>query len=163
MATYSKELKESLITKMLAQNISAAELARETGISINTLYRWRDHAKKQGGLSVSSKTADKWSAHDKFQIVLETSVFSEIELAEYCRKKGLYPQQVKEWKNACVQANGGVAKEAARLQQELKKADTEKKKLEKELARKEKALAEAAALLVLRKNADAIWGDQEDE
>ena len=39
----------------------------------------------------------------------------------------------------------------------------EKKKLEKELIRKEKALAEAAALLVLRKNADAIWGDQEDE
>ena len=27
MATYSKELKESLITKMLAQDISAAELA----------------------------------------------------------------------------------------------------------------------------------------
>lgn len=50
MATYSKELKESLITKMLAQNISAAELARERGISINTLYRWRDRAKKQGGL-----------------------------------------------------------------------------------------------------------------
>ena len=164
MATYSKELKESLITKMLAQDISAAELARETGISINTLYRWRDRAKKQGGLSVSSsKKADKWSTHDKFQIVLETSVFSEIELAEYCRKKGLYPQQVKEWKNACIQANGGVAKEAARLQQELKKADMEKKKLEKELSRKEKALAEAAALLVLRKNADAIWGDREDE
>ena len=34
----------------------------------------------------------------------------------------------------------------------------------KELARKEKALAEAAALLVLRKKADAIWGtDEEDE
>ena len=40
----------------------------------------------------------------------------------------------------------------------------EKEKLEKELAKKEKALAEAAALLVLRKKADAIWGtDEEDE
>lgn len=73
MATYSQELKDSLVSKMLTQNTSAAELARETGISINTLYRWRDKA------------------------------------------------------------------------------------------RKEKALAEAAALLVLRKNADAIWGDSEDE
>ena len=36
-----------------------------------------------------------------------------------------------------------------------------KEKLEKELARKEKALAEAAALLVLRKKADAIWGTDE--
>ena len=39
-----------------------------------------------------------------------------------------------------------------------------REKLEKELARKEKALAEAAALLVLRKKANAIWGtDNEDE
>ena len=37
------------------------------------------------------------------------------------------------------------------------------RKLEKELQRKEKALAEAAALLVLSKKANAIWGDSEDE
>ena len=36
------------------------------------------------------------------------------------------------------------------------------RKLEKELQRKEKALAEAAALLVLSKKANAIWGDPED-
>ena len=59
--------------------------------------------------------------------------------------------------------DGGVAKEAARLNKELKESEKERKKLEKELARKEKALAETAALLVLRKKADAIWGDPEDE
>jgi Skp family chaperone for outer membrane proteins len=37
------------------------------------------------------------------------------------------------------------------------------KDLEKELQRKEKALAEAAALLVLQKKVQAIWGDPEDE
>jgi transposase len=36
------------------------------------------------------------------------------------------------------------------------------KQLEKELARKEKALAEAAALLILSKKAQAIWGESED-
>ena len=35
--------------------------------------------------------------------------------------------------------------------------------LEKELRRKEAALAEAAALLVLKKKADAIWGEPKDE
>ena len=35
--------------------------------------------------------------------------------------------------------------------------------LKKELQRKEKALAEAAALLVLQKKVQAIWGDPEDE
>ena len=34
---------------------------------------------------------------------------------------------------------------------------------EKELLRKEKALAEAAALLVLQKKVQAIWGDPEDD
>ena len=37
------------------------------------------------------------------------------------------------------------------------------KKLESELRRKDKALAETAALLVLRKKAQAIWGAEEDE
>jgi transposase len=35
------------------------------------------------------------------------------------------------------------------------------KELERELRRKEKALAEAAALLVLRKKAEALWGDED--
>ena len=40
--------------------------------------------------------------------------------------------------------------------------ENENKTLKKELRRKEKALAEAAALLVLKKKADALWGDVED-
>lgn len=35
--------------------------------------------------------------------------------------------------------------------------------LEKELNRKDKALAETGALLALKKKADAIWGDDEDD
>jgi len=37
------------------------------------------------------------------------------------------------------------------------------RKLEAELKRKDKALAEAAALLVLSKKVQALWGDQEDD
>ena len=76
---------------------------------------------------------------------------NETELAEYCRKKGLYAEEIKAWKNVCMQANGGIAEEAARLNKELKDKSKEVKSLEKELYRKEKALAETAALLVLRK------------
>mgnify|MGYP003511895873 FL=1 len=85
---------------------------------------------------------------------------NEIELAEYARKKGLYVEQIKSWKDACMNANGGVAKEAARLNRDLKDSQKKVKKLEKKLQRKEKALAEAAALLVLSKKANAIWGAQ---
>lgn len=56
-----------------------------------------------------------------------------------------------------MNANGGVAKEAAKLNRGLKDSQKEVKKLEKELQRKEKVLAEATVLLVLSKKANAIW------
>ncbi len=47
--------------------------------------------------------------------------------------------------------------------QALKKDRKKIRRLEKELGRKDKALAEAAALLILQKKAQAIWGELEDE
>jgi len=47
--------------------------------------------------------------------------------------------------------------------QTLKKERKKNRRLEKELSRKDKALAEAAALLILQKKAQAIWGESEGE
>ena len=156
---YSPELKESLLRRMLPpNNESISKIAREEGISEQTLRNWRDKARANG-----IAAPDDWSTQDKFLIVVETASMNETELAEYARKKGLYIEQIKAWKDACMNANGGIAKEAARLNRELRDSEKERRKLERELARKEKALAETAALLVLRKKADAIWGDPEEE
>ena len=107
---------------------------------------------------------DKWSSQDKFMVVLEIANLTEIEFSEYCREKGVYPEQIKEWKEACINANDNAREKSTKAGKELRAERKEKEKLEKELARKEKALAEAAALLVLRKKAAAIWGtDEEDE
>jgi transposase len=62
-----------------------------------------------------------------------------------------------------MQANGGIAQQANQMQQDIRQKEREIKQLSKELRRKESALAETAALLVLRKKAQAIWGDNEDE
>ena len=52
----------------------------------------------------------------------------------------------------------------AKSQREQTKEDQKRiRALEKELNRKEKALAEVAALLVLRKKAQAIWGDTSED
>ena len=120
--------------------------------------------KKVLSATTKYKNADKWSSQDKFMVVLETANLTEIEFSEYCREKGIYPEQVKEWKEACINANDNAREKSTKVGKELRVERKEKEKLEKELARKEKALAEAAALLVLRKKADAIWGtDEEDE
>lgn len=162
---YSKELKDSIIRRMLPpSNEAISKISKEEGISEQTLRNWRDNARANGIAAPGNNTlSDKWSTQDKFLIVVETASMNEIELAEYARQKGLYVEQIQSWKDACMNANGGVAQEAARLSKELKATEKEKKILEKELVRKEKALAETAALLVLRKKADAIWGDPEDE
>jgi len=148
---------------MPPQNESVSKVARETGLAEATLYKWIQQAKAKGTpIPAGEQKAELWSTQDKFRIVVETASLSEAELAEYCRSKGLYVEQVQAWRDACLQANGGVAQEASRLQKELREKERSIKKLGKDLRRKDAALAETAALLVLRKKADAIWGDNED-
>ena len=161
----SPELKDALLRRMLLpNNESITKISREEGISEQILRNWRDKARKEGYAAPGTDAVpDDWSTQDKFLVVVETAGMNETELAEYARKKGLYIEQIKAWKDACMNANGGIAKEASRLNRELKDSEKERRKLEKELQRKEKALAEAAALLVLSKKANAIWGDPEDE
>lgn len=150
---YSPELKDALLRRMLPpNNESITKISREEGISEQTLRNWRDKARKEGYAAPGTDAVpDDWSTQDKFLVVVETASMNETELAEYARKKGLYIEQIKAWKDACMNANGGIAKEASRLNRELKDSEKERRKLEKELQRKEKALVETAALLVLSK------------
>ncbi len=165
MAKYSEDFKLELIQRMMPPNgESVANISNETGIPEATLYKWKKQAKTSGiPLPGKNIKSEKWSPQDKFSVVLETATLSEVELAKYCRAKGLYVEQVKTWRDACMQANGGVAKQATDLQSELKNKNKDIKKLEKELRRKDAALAETAALLVLRKKMNAIWGDNEED
>ena len=165
MAKYTEEFKLSIIKQMLSpQNKSVSQLEKETGIARQTLFAWKCQAKEKGIVITDGEVqTEKWSTKDKFMIVVETASLNNTELSEYCRKKGLYVEQVEAWKDACMQANGGVAQEAEKLSKANKDKEKEIRKLEKELKRKEAALAETAALIVLRKKAQAIWGDNEEE
>jgi transposase len=109
------------------------------------------------------RKADDWDSESKFAVVLETARLSETELAEYCRSKGLYVEQVRLWRAACEQANARAELDGA-AQAQREKADRRRiKELERELARKEKALAEAAALLVLAKKYRALPQQQDED
>lgn len=165
MKHYSKERKEAALKKMMPpENMSVATLAEETGISQQTLYNWRQKAREEGVVVPGNgKNSEKWSSSDKFAIVLECAALNEAELGEYCRKKGLYPEQIEQWRESCMNANAS-AQEQNKANRDRAKQDQKKiKKLESELRRKEKALAEAAALLVLQKKAQALWGEDAEE
>ena len=162
---YPKERKEAVLRKMMPpHNRPISLLAQEEGISEATLFNWRREAREKGILMPDGDSGPEgWSARDKFAAVIETASFNETELAEYCRHKGIFPEQLSKWRSACESANDWDREQNRRLNAE-KKADRKRiGQLERELHRKEKALAETAALLVLQKKAQAIWGDPEDE
>ena len=162
MTEYSKEFKASIIAKMLPpNNIPVPQLVRETGIPKDTLYTWRSkHRKAQRPTTAQPPAPGELSSEEKFAVVLESAGLNEVELGEYCRRKGLYPEQIGAWRNSCMQANAPAAPKIDRAK--LKEQTKHIKRLEAELRRKEKALAEAAALLVLQKKVQALWEDPED-
>lgn len=164
MIRYPSAYKAQLIQRMLPpENIPVKELEKETGISKNTLYSWCKRDRRKRGLVKKSGSKSKWTSEEKFLIVLETASLSESEIGEYCRKKGVYKEQLVQWREACVHANTPKNTPSAKQTEENRMLHKRLKKTEKELQRKDKALAETAALLVLRKKANAIWGDSEDE
>lgn len=162
---YSKDKKQAIVKRMMPpNNESVSQISKEEGISEVTLYKWRKEARETGmAIPGNGRTSDKWSSQDKFLVVMETFAMNELELSEYCRKKGLYREQIKAWKGVCLAANNQASDQAKQLKGVLKEEQKRTKQLEKELQKKEKALAEAAALLLLRKKARAIWGDDEEE
>jgi transposase-like protein len=161
--SYAGERRESLIRRML-NGERVSELSQETGLGLSTLYGWRLAAQRgDESVSKSKSKKERLSGAQKLAVLAETAALNEAELSEYCRKKGLYPEQVKGWREQAEQAMGG-ALVSAKVHREALEA--EKKRTvaaERELRRKEKALAETAALLTLRKKADAIWGTDEEE
>jgi transposase-like protein len=161
VTVYPEEFKASIIAKMLPpNNVPVPHLVRETSIPKDTLYAWRSKHRKAQGNTLAQPTTGELSSEEKFTVVLESASLNEVEIGEYCRRKGLYPQQMAAWRQSCLQANATVAPKVDRA--ELKAQSKQIKPLEAELRRKEKALAEAAALLVLQKKVQALWEDPED-
>ena len=162
---YSPERKAAVLTKMLPpNNIPLGQLAREEGISYATLAKWRAEARAKGRfLPDANATPEGWTSRDKLAAVIETASLNEHDLGEYCRQRGLYAEQIRVWREACERANDWDEAAAHRIARETRDDKKRIKDLERELARKEKALAEAAALMILRKKAEAIWGRRDGE
>ena len=95
--------------------------------------------------------------------MVETVAFNETELAEYCRSKGFYPEQVKAWRDAAT-AVQDVHWDAASDKEQLATCYRKQiKQLEREIVRKSRTLVEVTALLILQKKMRATWEGGADE
>ena len=138
------------------ESATVEAVAREIGVGVATLERWRSDA-------LSRPARERaWTAAARFEAVLTTAALDEAARNAWCREHGIYPQDLTQWRQAATQAL--ATPEETRASPLQTKQDRRRiKELERELRRKEKALAEAAALLVLSKKLEAIFPKDRDE
>ena len=146
---------------------SVAAISQALGIHMITLYKWRKIWRLQGDVvPAGQKDPEGWGPADKFTVVLETTGLNATELGDYCRERGLFPEQVDRWRQAAQDANAQpllTRADQKDLQRRHQEDQREIKRLQQELRRKDKALAEAAALLIASKKIQAYWGEDEGD
>jgi transposase len=162
---YTTGFKQAMVKKMTGPSRrSAMALAKETGVSQPTLSRWLRAAGNVKSMSQDHERETKqrrpqdWTAEEKLEVVMESRGLSEEEFGAFLRRKGLHEAHLKEWREIALAALGS-RREGTASKAEAKRV----RELERELKRKDKALAETAALLVLQKKVQALWGDGDND
>ena len=146
------------------QGLSANELSGKVGVHQPTLSRWlREAQGKVGSVKLgpfppdasAPRRPEDWSAEERLRVVMEASRLRDEELGAFLRRQGIHEATLVEWKAAVLDALGP--------QKKVSSDSRRVRELEKQLRRKDRALAETAALLVLQKKVQAIWGDEDDD
>lgn len=165
---HSDEFKQNAVRMVLSQGKTASDVARELKIHPSQLFRWRQEMRDTAATMPKQESVDQeparrpqdWTTEQKLEAVMASQKLPDAELGTFLRSRGLHKADLDEWRETVMRGakaelgGGAVAKsrESKRIRE-----------LERELNRKDKALAEASALLVLKKKAQAIWGAEDDD
>jgi transposase len=155
---YPEEFKKGMVSKMVGPDRrSSTSLSKEVGIPQATLSNWLRRYGQDDGKGKARRPRD-WSGEEKLRALTDTASLKDAELGEYLRGHGLHSVHLEQWRQEIIEAIDG--KGSRRQKAEDKR---QIKELQRELRRKEKALAETTALIVLKKKAQLIWGDPEED
>ena len=148
---YSKALRDRAARMLLPFTACFTDVSRELKHSLSdALYLHTQNSKQAVSDSQAREADDRFDAHSKFTVVLETTSLNEGDLLAHCRSKGVYAEPIAQRRAQCAVAFN------------LKSVTAAERGSAKciylpgqELARKLTALSEAAALMILRKKAIA--------
>jgi transposase len=173
---YSNKFKAKLVAKMTGPRaMSASRLSQEVGIGQPTLSRWKREVTLPSVVNTKKRNTRErrphveapprepgvrkaWTPEEKLRLLGEIANVGDDGLGELLRREGVHEADVRRFREeALVGLRGSVAK-SRKPSPEAKRV----KDLERELRRKERALAETAALLVLRKKAEAFFLGEEE-
>lgn len=154
---YTGAFKSRMVRRLVGPTAQSANaVAAEVGVSQESLSRWLRAAGNVVGMARA--TRKKWTGVEKLRVVREAHGLSDQALGVLLRREGLHEAQLRAWRAAAEAALAEPTRGRAAPSVEGKRI----KELERELRRKDAALAETAALLVLKKKAEAWWGDADD-
>jgi len=175
---YPDVFKNAMIQKMTGPGaISATALSKQVDVPQATLSKWLRMAGAGPSYKFPNSAKDysimtkinpprrpnDWNAEDKLKVVMEAANLDDEQLGEFLRKKGLHQTHLEQWRSQMLDGLQHVFSKKSKKDAKQKKADAKCiRALKKELNRKDKALAETAALLVLKKKVQEIWGDEDD-
>ena len=151
---FSVAFKQKMVQRLTGKNaVSASQLAREIGVRQQNLSRWLQEGRSLPIMTDKPKPAERErTVEQKARVLAEASNLDGEELTAYLEREGVKLAEYEQWRIALDEGGRASASTNKRIRQ-----------LERELARKDKALAEAAALLVLKKKAETLYGEDEDD
>jgi transposase-like protein len=160
--TYSVEFREQALAKVLQRgNRSVGTVAAELNMNVLTLRKWIrvSNAANRNPGRVDARRPEDWSLEERLLALQQSHGLSDEALSAWCRERGLFAHHLDQWRAQFCSAGTASARANAPELRELKQANAQ---LQRELRRKEKALAEAAALLILSKKYQALFGDEDE-
>jgi len=107
---------------------------------------------------MSPKRPQDKSAEEKLKIVMEAETVADDQLGAFLRRNGIHEAQLREWRGMMLSGLQKPAKPSSKPSGDTRRIH----ELEKELLRKDKALAEAAAIIILKKKVQSIWGGEDE-
>ena len=156
---FSEEQKRMWVKKFLSRGSKSIDVfCRENAMSGTALYRWVSIYGKSDDMKPLTRTPQNWTPEEKFKAVMAFDSLPVEEQGAFLRREGVHADHIEMWRE--------------KMQKSLEPESTDKRTergelvykiqgLEKELLRKEKALAEAAAIIILKKKVDLIWGNED--
>jgi transposase len=156
---FSEEQKRMWVKKFLSRGSKSIEVfCRENALSSTAVYKWAAIYGKTDDMKPLTRTPQNWTPEEKFKAVMAFDSLPVEEQGAYLRREGVHADHIEMWRE--------------KMQKSLEPESTDKRTergeliykiqgLEKDLLRKEKALAEAAAIIILKKKADLIWGNED--
>ncbi|HXH29649.1 MAG TPA: hypothetical protein VNJ01_02440 [Bacteriovoracaceae bacterium] len=145
--------------KFLTRGSKSIDLfCRENVLSSTAVYKWVAIYGRTPDMKPLQRTPQNWTAEEKLKAVMAFDVLEVEEQGAYLRREGVHADHIEMWREKMQKSLEPEAHDKRSERNELiyKVLD-----LEKELARKDKALAEAAAIIILKKKVDSIWGSED--